>query len=724
MNSPGPRPAHTLLLSPTSPATGNTSTIARIASFLPPSEFTLLDARAITPPDLLAAITAHCPRAVVLLHALHSGRLLAALTAAERARVPPGILVLGGTDVSSSDTLSEADGASFAAAVAQACVVVAFSADLGERFLRVASELGICAPPPLRVIAQSILPCDVPRGGGAALCDPRAALGLAPSRPLVIFAGSLRAVKDPLFVLAAWADWAARTTTGVTAALLIVGPTLDDELGAAVVAAASPAAGIYCHASVPRDVLLAWFSHADAVLNTSRTEGQSNTMLEAMSVGTPVIARNVDGNASIILNGGNGLLFDTAEGAVALVAAVCGLPFHSDCAALQSVDAPAAEALASAALYCGAVDDAARESTPTHRTYLSRLGARIAQSAALSVAAHHAVDTEGTAWRALLDELPDVAAVRAATTPATSYTPRPYLSLGAAQRTASRDAVDVLAWLGSRAPFSPVVDTAEILVGARALHSAPLFWGGANGNADVVRWPHAPRVFNLSAASASEAEEGPGWGRYGENRGIYSSSAHFTGAAPRTLHLGVDLGVASLTSVASPLAARVHSVGLDAAPLGYGPTVVLAHAVAFTRADGSRARAVFYTLYGHLSAASVFGADGAPRRGLARGDRVRAGEPFATVGSRGENGGWFPHVHFQIVTELGLGRWEGDWPGVARLADEAAYRVLAPDANLLLRCPWVCPIGWLPDGGRAVTAAEVVDVLDEELEAAGVNYER
>ena len=713
-----------LLLSPTLPATGNASTITRISSFFPGS--TVLDSRMTSPGGVLAVVDAQRPRALVFLHALHSGRLLAAMSSTERARLPPGILVLGGTDVS-SDSLSDEDCLSFAASVSLSRLVVAFSADLGERFLRVAAFSGVRTPP-LRVIAQSVLPCAMP-GPLIGVCDPRAVLGLAPDIPLVIFAGSLRAVKDPTFVLKAWADWVARAR-GVLegmaqqkcpAALLVVGPTLDDELGAAVAASSSPTSGIYCHAPVSRDVLLSWFSHADVVLNTSRTEGQSNTLLEAMSLGTPVIARNVDGNSSIIMSGVNGLLFDTADGAVALVAAVCGLSFFGDVSSLQSADTVAAEVLAAETLLA----DSPLICATLNRRYLSPLGARIAQSASLSVGAHHTVEIEERAWKAVLAELHDADAVPIASASndvapsalsVCAYVPRPFLSLSAAQRTASRDTVDVLMWLGSRAPFSSVVDTAEVLCGAGVqTPTPPHFWASsADGRDDYHRWPNSPRVFNLSSSSPSEAEQGPGWGRYGENRGIYSSSAHFSGATARTLHLGVDLGVASLTSVSSPISGRVHSVGLDTAPLGYGPTVVLAHAVAFTRSNGASARVVFYTLYGHLSIATVFN-DGSPRKGLARGTRIAAGEPFAAVGSRFENGGWFPHVHFQVVTEIGFGGWMGDWPGVARAADEAAYRALAPDANILLRCPWVKPVGWSPYGCHSINTAEVVDVRDDEL---------
>merc|ERR1711959_708815 len=67
---------------------------------------------------------------------------------------------------------------------------------------------------------------------------------------------------------------------------------------------------MYCGA-LPRTELHAAMLAADAVLNTSISEGMCNSLLEAMLLGTPVIARNNLGNAALISDGVTGLLFDT-----------------------------------------------------------------------------------------------------------------------------------------------------------------------------------------------------------------------------------------------------------------------------------------------------------------------------------------------------------------------------------------------------------------------------
>jgi 4-aminobutyrate aminotransferase-like enzyme len=97
--------------------------------------------------------------------------------------------------------------------------------------------------------------------------------------------------------------------------------------------------------------------------------------------------------------------------------------------------------------------------------------------------------------------------------------------------------------------------------------------------------------------------------------------------------------------------------------------VILEH-----RTDDGQA---FYTLYGHLATESL--AELKPGRAVAR------GQEFARVGTVEENGGWAPHVHFQVILDL-LERG-CDFPGVARASERAVWTALSPDPNLLLGIP-------------------------------------
>ena len=94
------------------------------------------------------------------------------------------------------------------------------------------------------------------------------------------------------------------------------------------------------------------------VLNTSTSEGMCNSLLEAMLVNTPVLARANPGNAALLGRGDTiGLLFETAAELV-----------------------QRAEAL---------LTDAA-------------LGARLAQAAAVHIARHHSAQAETEGYRAAL----------------------------------------------------------------------------------------------------------------------------------------------------------------------------------------------------------------------------------------------------------------------------------------------------------------------------------
>lgn len=156
-----------------------------------------------------------------------------------------------------------------------------------------------------------------------------------------------------------------------------------------------------------------------------------------------------------------------------------------------------------------------------------------------------------------------------------------------------------------------------------------------------------------------------GVGRWGEDRTIYRFSPLFDGAEPRTVHLGVDLFAPAGTAVRAPLAGVVHSLADNARPGDYGPTVILEH-----EAEGER----FWSLYGHLDPA-VLG-DLAPGRELA------AGEPFAALGGWPANGSWPPHLHLQLIAEIGEHR--GDFPGVAAASEAASWLARCPDPSPLL----------------------------------------
>lgn len=156
-------------------------------------------------------------------------------------------------------------------------------------------------------------------------------------------------------------------------------------------------------------------------------------------------------------------------------------------------------------------------------------------------------------------------------------------------------------------------------------------------------------------------------GGYGEDRKLYRRSAAFGDehGRYRSVHLGIDIWAAAGTPVYAALDGVVHSFQDNAAQGDYGPTIILQHETV-------------HTLYGHLDRASL--------RGLAVGQTVRQGQRIGALGDANENGGWPPHVHFQVIREMGS--WRGDYPGVAFAHEREQALANCPDPNEILQLPF------------------------------------
>lgn len=226
------------------------------------------------------------------------------------------------------------------------------------------------------------------------------------------------------------------------------------------------------------------------------------------------------------------------------------------------------------------------------------------------------------------------------------------------------------AWLeGREAPFAPVL--------GRHLDALPwtLLDLGLDGDelAPLAEPKVGPALTALIADTLERREVAVGVASYNITRALYTAPAFSVegndGPEGRVVHLGVDLFAAEETEVHAPCSGRVHSFADNAGPLDYGPTIILEH----RPSDGP----VFYSLYGHLSRGSL--------EGLEPGAAIAAGQAFARLGGPEVNGGWPPHLHFQLFLDL-FGR-RGDAPGVCRLAERAAWIGLCPDPSPLLGLP-------------------------------------
>jgi len=158
-----------------------------------------------------------------------------------------------------------------------------------------------------------------------------------------------------------------------------------------------------------------------------------------------------------------------------------------------------------------------------------------------------------------------------------------------------------------------------------------------------------------------------GIGGYMEHRTIYDRSALFdTQDEPRRLHLGVDIWGEAGIPIYSPLAGTVHSFADNNNFGDYGPTIILQHQL-----DGL----MLYSLYGHLSRESLDDMEiGLP---------ITANQQIATLGNAAENGNWPPHLHFQLMLDIGDAK--GDYPGVGKYSEKDAYLQNILDPALILK---------------------------------------
>jgi glycosyltransferase involved in cell wall biosynthesis len=150
--------------------------------------------------------------------------------------------------------------------------------------------------PPERV---TLLPNPAPVAGAAAPFDVGA-------RPVLAFAGRLTAQKDVDLALAAL-----RELPGVR--LLVAGD--GPERARLQDAARDLGDRVSFLGALPRDRVLGLLRAADAAVLTSAWENFPHGVVEALAVGTPVIATRTGGVAEVVHDGDNGLLVDPGDAA-------------------------------------------------------------------------------------------------------------------------------------------------------------------------------------------------------------------------------------------------------------------------------------------------------------------------------------------------------------------------------------------------------------------------
>ncbi len=183
----------------------------------------------------------------------------------------------------------------------------------------------------------------------------------------------------------------------------------------------------------------------------------------------------------------------------------------------------------------------------------------------------------------------------------------------------------------------------------------------------------------------------PSIGRYNERRTSMYTTGLFGGV--RNIHMGLDIWVPEETPIRAFADGKVLFFRDNDNPGDYGPTIITEHEIGpehtlYSRCTQAPARnsghgedigqnepekIVLYALFGHLTRTSL--------GKVAEGMHLKRGDVFAEVGGPHENGGWVPHLHFQLSWERPS---EPDMPGVVAPEDHERALRTYPDPRLVL----------------------------------------
>lgn len=205
----------------------------------------------------------------------------------------------------------------------------------------------------------------------------------------------------------------------------------------------------------------------------------------------------------------------------------------------------------------------------------------------------------------------------------------------------------------------------SVIVASRYI---PLDLSVSNSDLSDINVKNADTFQKYIETLLSENNAEAAFGGYNEVRNLYDDSAIFNvdESAKRNIHIGIDIWIKARTPILAALDGKIHSFKNNDNVGDYGPTIILEHNI-----NGFH----FHTLYGHLSLESMVG--------IEIGQPIQKGEQIGTLGNASVNGGYAPHLHFQIIKNIA--EYFGDYPGVCNSNDLSFYLENCPDPNLLLK---------------------------------------
>ncbi len=178
----------------------------------------------------------------------------------------------------------------------------------------------------------------------------------------------------------------------------------------------------------------------------------------------------------------------------------------------------------------------------------------------------------------------------------------------------------------------------------------------------VVHLPEEYTILDLSGGTWTPPKTEYSVGKYDEVRPNLYNTELFGGT--RLIHMGIDIGGPVGTPCMAFADGEVSHFGYNPEPGDYGNVVITQHNIGGVSV---------WALYGHMDAASI--------KGKTIGQKVSAGEEIAWFGNYAENGGWEPHLHFQLSL---VEPKTHDLPGVVAPDDREQALLDYPDPRLVL----------------------------------------
>ncbi len=133
---------------------------------------------------------------------------------------------------------------------------------------------------------------------------------LAKEATLFLCPAGLRAVKGSVQLLEMF-DQVITHSSDVQ--LAFCGPVIEEEYSQRFLSAMKTRPWAHYLGAIPTQAMASAMCEADVVVNNSQTEGLANSLLEAATLGIPILAHKIPGNMAIVEHETNGLLYTSQE---------------------------------------------------------------------------------------------------------------------------------------------------------------------------------------------------------------------------------------------------------------------------------------------------------------------------------------------------------------------------------------------------------------------------